>query len=213
MYSNRVHRLVEEYTKRHSRKGKPYGATGHNSLPCILPHVLALKPSSIIDYGCGRSDLSVRIARRAGITRIARYDPAIPEISSRPENGFDLLTSVDMFEHIPDDEIDEVARDMAALAENAILMIDTAPAGAKLSDGRNAHVSLHDESWWLQRLSKAWPTLQPIRPFRKHRVAFKTWDADLPSYQYWIVSRSELWKRRFRRWTKQNRKSLLTPVQ
>ena len=141
--------LIGDYEKRHSRSGQPYGYSGHNSLPCLLPHVLALKPSSLIDYGCGRSDLAFRLGRKAGIRRVERYEPAIKELSRRPTERFDLLVNVDVFEHIPDEEIDSAARDMAGCAKHVILVIDTKESGGKLSDGRSIHVSVHNEAWWL----------------------------------------------------------------
>jgi hypothetical protein len=195
--------LIEEYERIHAREtGKAYGTTGRNSLPCILPHILALRPGSLIDYGCGRSDLAALLARKAGIYDIARYEPAIPELAERPRRTFDVLVNIDVFEHIPDDEIDAAAEDMRSLARHAILVIDMATTGKTLRDGRSAHVSVHDQDWWLKRLSPVWPSLRPIEPLRPHRAAFKTWDEELPPLRHWAIARRELWARRLRRLTR-----------
>jgi hypothetical protein len=192
--------LIHEYERIHARRA--YGTTGRNSLPCLLPHILALRPRSLIDYGCGRSDLAVQLGRKVGIPRITRYEPAIPEFAERPRESFDVLVCVDVFEHIPDDEIDAAAADMRGMAAHAILVIDMAPTGKTLADGRSAHVSVHDQDWWLGRLSRTWPSLRPIAPLRPHRAAFKTWDAELSPLLHWSVAQRELWARRLRRLTR-----------
>lgn len=172
-------KLVSEYVTVHS--SKRYGDTGWRSFPFLLPHLLALGPKSLVDFGCGQSDLAYRLGSAVRIGLIGRYDPAIPALSTRPTQRFDVLVNVDVLEHIPDEELDGAIADMAALADNAIFVIDTAPAKLILSDGRNAHVSLHDEAWWLARLRKSFPTARPIRIGRRNRVGFKTWDAEMPA--------------------------------
>ncbi len=152
---------------------KIYG-TGGKDFPSVLPHILALSPSSIIDYGAGRSEIAIRLGKKAGATRAERFDPAVPGIDKIPEGRFDVVTSFDVLEHIPEDELDSVLSEMAAVARDALLIIDIAPAKAILSDGRNAHVTLHEESWWLERLSAYFPTIRPFKVKRPHRVAFKT---------------------------------------
>lgn len=170
--------LVSEYIQVH--RTRKYGDTGWRSFPFILPHLLALRPDSLIDFGCGQSDLAFRLAQHAGIASVTRYDPAIVELSNRPEAQHDVLVNVDVLEHIPDEELDNAIADMASLAKNAIIVIDTAPARLKLSDGRNAHVSLHDEGTWEQRLRKSFPGVRPIKIGRKSRVGFKTFEESLP---------------------------------
>ncbi|WP_181706774.1 methyltransferase domain-containing protein [Chthonobacter rhizosphaerae] len=169
--------LIAEYQLKH--RISRYGTTGIKVLPHVVTHALALRPSSLIDYGCGQSMLAPVLADAIGATSVLRYDPAIPFLSRLPEQRFELLTCIDVLEHVPDEEIDAVASEMASCCVNAILVIDTAPAKATLSDGRNAHVSIHDETWWLARLTPAFPSLRPFRIRRRNRVAFKTFDEDL----------------------------------
>lgn len=171
------HSLVDEYAGFHSTDAS-YGATGHKTLPWILPHLKALKPASLIDYGCGKGLLGPLVGRRLGIADIGRYDPAVPAFSAKPGRRFDVLINVDVLEHIPEDELDAVLADMAAVADEAILVIDTAPARTLLSDGRNAHVTLHGADWWAAKLKPHFPTIRPMTIRRRARVAFKTFDAE-----------------------------------
>lgn len=192
-------KLIAEYEREH--RATRYGATAHKSLPDILPHILAVSPKSIIDYGCGQSDLIFVLKRRMNLERIWRFDPAIPSLLEKPAGRFDLLVSIDVLEHVPDAEIDAVAAEMASLAKDVVLVIDTGPATLLLSDGTNAHVSQHDGAWWLKRLRPHFPKLRPIPGRRKRRVAFKTFDDELPlMVQHYVVSREILLKlaRRFR---------------
>lgn len=191
-------RLIDEYSHLHAVSG--YGASGYKMLPFMLPQVLALRPRSIVDYGCGKSDLARSIAAKAGIGTVAMYDPAIPTRAEKPREIFDLLINVDVLEHVPDEEIDAVVAEMASMARDALIVVDTRPAKFLLSDGTNAHVSLHDEAWWLERLRKSFPTLRPVRIRRKGRVGFKTFDAALSPSQEWAVTAREVVARHARRW-------------
>lgn len=170
--------LVSEYQRLHSNHR--YGATARHALADMLPHILALKPASLIDFGCGQSNLAALIGAKAGIAEVHRYDPAIPEISTLPDHRVELAVNVDVMEHIPDEEIDAVLASIAKVARHALFVIDIGPAKLTLSDGRNAHVSQHEAPWWLARLKPHFPDVREIVIHRRNRVAFKTWDAEYP---------------------------------
>lgn len=172
-----AHSLVGEYQRLHSNHR--YGATARHALADMLPHILALKPASLVDFGCGQSNLAALIGAKAGIAKVGRYDPAIPEIAVMPTETVDLAVNVDVMEHIPDEEIDAVLASIAGISRHALFVIDTGPAKLLLSDGRNAHVSQHDAAWWLARLRKAFPTIREMPIARRNRVAFKTWDGEV----------------------------------
>lgn len=164
-------KLISNYT--HFHTSRIYGVGGKH-LPTVLPHILELRPESIVDYGAGQSLIAEAIARKAGIARVARFEPSLPGLDVKPEGVFDLLVSFDVLEHVPEEEMDSVLEEMSSMARHALLIIDTRPAKAILSDGRNAHVSQHDEAWWHKRLTPYFPGCAPI-PARNGRVGFKTW--------------------------------------
>lgn len=185
---------IEDYQKFHS--SKVYG-TGGKNFPYALPHVIIRSPGSIVDYGAGRSQIVHWLGAAVNATRTACFDPAVPGIDKLPDESFDLVVSFDVLEHIPEEELDAVLSEMKGLADDALLVIDTAPAKAVLSDGRNAHVCLHDEAWWHDRLKTYFPSIKPFPIGRPHRAAFRTWDQS-PSLikKLWIQWRA----RRERRW-------------
>lgn len=191
---NRQH--LSDYEHFHS--SEIYG-TGGKCFPDTLPHIMALSPKSLIDYGAGRSKIAYWLGREANMEHVACFDPAVPEISQIPEEKFDVVVSFDVLEHIPEEEMDAVLSEMAKVATHALLIIDIAPAKATLSDGRNAHVSLHDESWWQDRLAQYFPSIRPFKINRPHRVAFKTWENDLPGWKQFFFEKKG---RYFLKWSR-----------
>jgi len=176
--------LIENYVHLHSSGA--YGFGGKH-LPAVLPHLMALKARSLIDYGAGRSRIAERLGHKAGIPDVVSFDPAIPERSVLPDRRFSVVVSFDVLEHIPEEEMDAVLEEMATLAPDALHVIDTRPAIALLSDGRNAHVSQHDEAWWLQRLGRHWPNVIAF-PMRSGRVGIKTWTQALPWWRHALIT-------------------------
>lgn len=184
--------LLAEYETLHAR-GR-YGATGSWSMPYIFPYIRQARPQSLLDYGCGQSDLRFLLQRKLGILAVTGFDPAISQLSRPSEDIFDLVVSVDVLEHIPDAEIDSIVKEMAALARDVLIVIDTRPAKARLSDGRNAHVSQHGEAWWDERLRRTVPVLRPF-PIGRGRVAFTTIEPEPSALSklFWFVA---LWTER-----------------
>lgn len=148
------------------------GKGGLKNAPYLLPHVRELRPTSAIHYGSCQGKL-IEFLRHAGITRVVRYDPNVPDLSRRPRGFFDLLISVDLLEHIPEDQIDVVLAEMAALAREAIIVIDTRrPKGG---DGATARLTIRSHAWWHARLKSHFSHVEAIRVRSRRRAAFKTW--------------------------------------
>jgi hypothetical protein len=167
--------LIDQYRQLHATSG--YGSTSVKNLRFLRPEILLLKPRSILDYGCGKSPLLDRLELGYPV-ELHRYDPAIPAIATPPTKPVDLLINVDVLEHIPEADLDHVVGHMARLAKNAIIIVDTEPAGTILPNGENAHCTLHPHAWWADYLRRFFPTLEPIRVKRRRRAAFRTWPRD-----------------------------------
>ncbi|MBO3761211.1 class I SAM-dependent methyltransferase [Ciceribacter sp. L1K22] len=187
--------LIANYVHFHSSGAYGYGG---KHLPWVLPHIMAFKPASLIDYGAGRSFIAQRLGRKAGIADVVSFDPAVPERSTLPDRRFAVIVSFDVLEHIPEEEMDAVLGEMARLAPDALHVIDTRPAIAILEDGRNAHVSQHDEAWWLERLGRFWPHVVAF-PMRNGRVGIKTWTTSFPTWRHNLMTLRERVKMRLRK--------------
>lgn len=139
---------VAAYREMHATRFYGNSATELH-LSTVAGVVRALKPRSILDYGCGRSDLVAHFWRD-GERRIERFDPAIPMWKRMPKRRFDLVLCCDVMEHIPMANVDAVLRQIRDVTDTAFFTISTKPARAKLPDGRNAHVTLLTHSEWMR---------------------------------------------------------------
>jgi len=96
------------YREMHSTRFYGSSATELH-LATIASVVKARAPRTILDYGCGRSDLAAHFWLD-GARRIERFDPAIPTYKTMPAGRFDLVLACDVLEHIPMSGVDRVPR-------------------------------------------------------------------------------------------------------
>lgn len=164
--------LIAQYRQIHATR--VYGQTSVKNLRFLRAEIVLLRPASILDYGCGQSRL-LDMLNLGYPAQLLRYDPAIPELATRPDTVVDLLVSIDVLEHVEESDLDAVIGDMAAHCRNAIIVVDTKPASSTLPDGRNAHVTVRPHDWWRERLSRHFPQLYPQATARSSRAGFKTW--------------------------------------
>jgi hypothetical protein len=163
---------VDQYRKMHSAA---YGTTAYLYFNELAKAVIGSNAGSILDFGCGRSDLVAHFWNE-GRRRIAKYDPAIPQFEQMPEGEFDLAICCDVMEHIPMLEVDRVFDEIKAKARRALFTISMRPARARLPDGRNAHVTLLTESEWLRWIRSRFGLAEVIQHERAdHIVMVRTW--------------------------------------
>jgi len=143
-----------EYIKQlqglHKDKKRPQGFGGKiKKLGQFTEFMLEWRPSSLLDYGCGKGEILKHLQQQYPKTQIVGYDPAVSEFFDKPKNSFDVVFSNDVLEHIEPQFIDSVLKHINDLSKKYIwLRIDTIPARKTLPDGRNAHLILEDEQWW-----------------------------------------------------------------
>lgn len=114
--------------------------------------------TTILDFGCGKcyGYLNKRIHKLWNYKDIILYDIGIEKYSKKPEQSeFQSVVSVDVLEHIPQEQIDEVFKYWYhANTEFVFATIAAYPARAELSDGTNAHVNQNEWAWWQQKIKK-----------------------------------------------------------
>lgn len=161
---------LDQYKEIHARA---YGVSAYLYFDQIAKEVVNLRPGSILDYGCGRSDMVAHFWNE-GRRRIAKYDPAIPQFEQMPGGEFDLVLCTDVMEHIQIADIDRVLSEIRAKSANALFTISMKPARARLPDGRNAHVSLLTASEWTRWVKSRFGRAFRIPTQWEHILMLKT---------------------------------------
>ena len=111
--------------------------------------------NSVIDYGTGKGALVSRLRDQLpGSISVYGYDPAVETFHTKPKHPIDILTCIDVLEHVELSAVDSVLNDIDTLTGHfCLLMIDLQPSVKTLDNGRNAHIMLAPHDWWLNRIS------------------------------------------------------------
>ena len=110
--------------------------------------------SSLLDYGTGKGGL-IKAVEQAKLPpmSITGYDPGVEKFSKIPTTPHDLVTSVDVLEHMDQTSIGFILQNISQLtAKFFFFCIDLVPASKKLSDKRNAHTLIAPPDWWSQQI-------------------------------------------------------------
>lgn len=162
------HDHIGAYKEIHS--SKHYGASATELyLQAVASVVKELKPASIIDYGCGRSDLVAHFWLD-GARKIARYDPAISAFSLMPSDVFDLVLATDVMEHIPMASVDRILTEIRVLGKAALFTISLKLARAKLPDGRNSHVTILKADEWVRWIKSVFGSVRMLESAWEHEI-------------------------------------------
>lgn len=138
----------------HNRKDRPRGFGGKiKPLGMFDSYMEKWKPTSAIDYGCGKGVILEHLRTKYANTSWYGYDPAVVGMESISKSEFDCVFSNDVLEHIEPDCLTDVLQHIDKLANKYIwLRIDTLPARKFFDDGRNAHLIIQDKDWWLENI-------------------------------------------------------------
>ena len=113
----------------------------------------------VLDYG-GGNDTLCAVLREAGFAAAVTYDPMVPQYAERPAGKYDLITSFETFEHLPDplgtiESILEFAADPGLIFFSTLLQptdFDQQRLNWWYVGPRNGHISLFSR----QALTMAW---------------------------------------------------------
>ena len=126
-------------------------------LPRALRSVCSkFRVQTFLDYGCGKNGLISLLEGCNDFSSInfRSYDPAVAEYADRPTGHFDVVTCIDVLEHISRGEISQVLHEISDLTSGFFFFaIDLVPAKKYLDDCRNAHIMLAPSDWWCQQIS------------------------------------------------------------
>lgn len=149
MYMTEEYRRLNRQLHQHPR-GFGHSGRKHASEVLVVTRLLKGKETgtaTILDYGCGGGTLAVALKNQPYI-HVYEYDPAVPGKDHKPQSA-DVVVCTDVMEHVEPEYVNLVIDHVLSLAERAaFFVISTIPSSKSLSDGRNAHLSVHTADEW-----------------------------------------------------------------
>lgn len=117
--------------------------------------------ASVLDYGTGKGKLVHYLRQKLPQSiEVEGYDPAVEDWRNKPKGSFDIVTCLDVLEHVEVENVDDILRDIRRLSRCfCFLIIDLQLAAKSLPDGRNAHILLAPPEWWIARVSQVFPSM------------------------------------------------------
>jgi len=149
--------LIPLYRKMHAEEAQE---VHHFPGRSILQHAWIVnqmirknRSQTLLDYGCGLGfQYSIEHVERWWGIMPTLYDPAVERYRSHPSEAghlFDGVIVSDVMEHVPEDEVRPLLRDIFGLAcQWVFFSICCRPANRLLPDGTNAHCTLKPEAEW-----------------------------------------------------------------
>ena len=138
---------IQQYKEYHQNNTHYQGDNLAPQIHHILELIQITESQTLLDYGCGKGNQWTNNILPVTPTL---YDPAVPQYENKPTGTFDGVISTDVMEHIPEEQISEVFREISTYATRFVfLCIATDPAIAVLPNGENAHCTLKPLEWWV----------------------------------------------------------------
>ena len=152
-------RLAKEYVWVHENTTTMSGRTTVNNKDRIKEVIDRVNPVNVLDFGCGKGWQYTRqnMHEYWGIEKPVLYDPYVAKynkLAGYRNRYFDLVLCVDVMEHIQEDKVDEVLEDLFNSGRHIFLTITCYPATQILPNGKNAHYTVKEPSWWNEKLAK-----------------------------------------------------------
>lgn len=126
---------------------------GGKGLKSLRPFIDQYQPRSLLDFGCGHGGLMRAIQEHYPHMLVKGYDPGSEKHHAMPTKATDVIVSLDVFEHIEPEHLDQTLQLIASrMLRAGWFRIACYPAKKLLPDGRNAHLIVQPPSWWRQQI-------------------------------------------------------------
>ena len=142
--SNEYKSLLTEMHTKNKKWGSEFKKT---PIPEYLQKAInTYKPTSILDFGCGKGFLSKKIQDTYLDINVVGWDPSYGYDLS---GNYDMIISTDVLEHVEPAYLNETLVDLYNRTNIVQYhLIACYSAVAVLPDGRNAHLSIHTPDEW-----------------------------------------------------------------
>lgn len=155
-----------EYSALHNRGEKIF--SGLSVMPWkadIERLVFETRPARILDYGCGKGAqykddaLNNRWPRNIDLVL---YDIGVWKFRNKPQGVFQGIICTDVLEHVAEDDVSEVLREIFSYADNekesfVFFSICCRLAKKSFSNGVNLHLTVRPPGWWMERIDALKP--------------------------------------------------------
>ena len=152
---------------------------GAKQFDIVKPFIEEYKPTSLIDFGCGKGALITAIKEAYPEIKCWGYDPGNPVYSTIPSRTFDAIISTDAIEHIEPEHLADSLRVMSDKMERCgFFRIACHPAKKLLPDGRNCHLIVEEPAWWREQILEnmnvniVWEQVVPFDRREKNPLLF-----------------------------------------
>jgi GT2 family glycosyltransferase/glycosyltransferase involved in cell wall biosynthesis/2-polyprenyl-3-methyl-5-hydroxy-6-metoxy-1,4-benzoquinol methylase len=122
---------------------------------------------TIIEFGAGNGDLSHHLEAQGNlVTAIEVSGHAFAKIHCSNKihgdaftlaglrEGFDVFASVDVLEHLTENDIRLVLREAGRLTDYLYLSVSTRPSGLLGPKGENLHLTVKPPEWWVEQVGR-----------------------------------------------------------
>ncbi len=154
MYESLIEATKYHATNQSNWAGEALAEYKHNIFNLIKENNI----KTILDYGCGKAQFHSILFNNKKVpgspmgVNITPYDPAVAKFSNKPTGQYDLVLCIDVMEHVQEDKVEEVLKDIFTYSNKVFLTITCYPATQILLNGKNAHYTIKEPDWWKEKL-------------------------------------------------------------
>ena len=141
------------------------GAQYKPKLYRVIKRIMAHSPETVLDVGCGHGFLVKRLvnasinahgidfANSAGEECTGRFwqGDATKELPY-PADSFDVVVSMDFFEHLEEEDIDKVYKEMKRVGKHIIALISFKPEKTAEGKPQDTHLTVKPREWWEDKI-------------------------------------------------------------
>ncbi len=192
--------MIEEERKKYKKIYDGKGIFGYNKKEAIkqrkkyghgnkvdenMSYVKNISPLSIVDIGCGHNEF-IQKCRNILNIKSKGVDFACPNAdvnacaSSLPfeDKEYDLLTSYDMLEHVPEENLHEVFQEFSRISKRFIFIICTSHSSITI-DEEILHVCNRKPMWWTEKIVKFGSKINDISYKKNKLFIYGEWSENL----------------------------------